>query len=227
MVGFPLLLIPLAIYNIVAFLMPSVSFAEPLFKLTLLSGAEWPVTFSDVLLALGMLLLLCEVIKGARPGAKFLTDHLLSFVVFGAAAAEFLLWPKFGTSTFLLLTLLSLIDFLSGISLRTRRSAVAAVAEVPGRRAKTAPPAEPQFEEPEPAPAPASAPASSPATAAASVAESVLADHPEPSPAQPAPTHAASAPPSPEVPSPGIQPGDGTHPSSPDAHPSSPDTPKH
>ena len=128
MVGFPLLLIPLAIYNIVAFLMPSVSFAEPLFKLTLLSGAEWPVTFSDVLLALGMLLLLCEVIKGARPGAKFLTDHLLSFVVFGAAAAEFLLWPKFGTSTFLLLTLLSLVDFLSGISLRTRRSAVAAAA---------------------------------------------------------------------------------------------------
>ncbi len=230
MVGFPLLLIPLAIYNIVAFLMPSVSFAEPLFKLTLLSGAEWPVTFSDVLLALGMLLLLCEVIKGARPGAKFLTDHLLSLVVFGAAAAEFLLWPKFGTSTFLLLTLLAAVDFLSGISLRTRRSAVVATAEVSGRRTRKAPapPAEPQFEpEPEPAPASAPATASSPATAAASVAESVLADHPEPGPAQPAPTQAASAPPSPEVPSPGIQPGDGTHPSAPDAHPSSPDTPKH
>src|SRR5256885_3360772 len=183
MVGFPLLLIPLAIYNIVAFLMPGVSFAEPLFKLTLLSGAEWPVTFSDGLLALGMLLLLCEVIKGARPGAKFLTDHLLSFVVFGAAAAEFLLWPKFGTSTFLLLTLLSLVDFLSGISLRTRRSAVAAAAEVPARRAKTAPPAEPQFE-PAPAPTPAAAPTSLPATTAASVAESALAHHPQPSPAQ-------------------------------------------
>ena len=78
MVGFPLLLIPLAIYNCVAFLMPTVSFTEPLFKLTLMSGAEWPVTLSDVLLALGMVLLLLEVMKGARPGAKFLTDHLLS-----------------------------------------------------------------------------------------------------------------------------------------------------
>ena len=38
MVGFPLLLIPLAIYNFVAFLMPDVSFTEPLFKLTLMSA---------------------------------------------------------------------------------------------------------------------------------------------------------------------------------------------
>ena len=34
MVGFPLLLIPLAIYNIIVFLMPGVSFADPLVKLT-------------------------------------------------------------------------------------------------------------------------------------------------------------------------------------------------
>ena len=98
-----------------------------------MSGAEWPVTLSDVLLALGMLLLLLEVIKGARPGAKFLTDHLLSFIVFGAAAAEFLLWPKFGTSTFLLLTLLSLVDFLSGVSLRRRRRVVAVYEDVPAQ----------------------------------------------------------------------------------------------
>ena len=91
-----------------------------------MSGAEWPVTLSDVLLALGILLLLFEVIKGARPGAKYLTDHLLSLIVFGAAAAEFVLWPKFGTSTYFLLTLLALVDFLSGIALRRRRGAVAA-----------------------------------------------------------------------------------------------------
>ena len=51
MVGFPLLLIPLAIYNIIVFLMPGVSFATPLFALTLVSGAAWPVTLSDVLIA--------------------------------------------------------------------------------------------------------------------------------------------------------------------------------
>src|SRR5712672_3312622 len=125
MVGFPLLLIPLAVYNIIVFLMPGVSFADPLIKLTLMSGAEWQVTLSDILLAVGVVLLLLEVIKGARPGAKYLTDHLLSLIVFGAAAAEFLLWPKFGTSTFLLLTMLSMVDFLSGVALRTRRGTLA------------------------------------------------------------------------------------------------------
>jgi hypothetical protein len=121
MVGFPLLLIPLAIYNIVVFLMPGVSFADPLFKLPLMSGAEWPVSLSDLLLAIGIFLLLLEIIKGARPGAKFFTDHLLSLIVFAAAAAEFVLWPRFGTSTYFLLTMLALVDFLSGIALRTRR----------------------------------------------------------------------------------------------------------
>ena len=31
------------------------------------------------------------------------------------------MWPKFGTSTYFLLTLLALVDFLSGIALRARR----------------------------------------------------------------------------------------------------------
>jgi hypothetical protein len=211
MVGFPLLLIPLAIYNIIVFLMPGVSLAEPVAKLTLMSGAEWPLTLSDMLLALGILLLLFEVIKGARPGAKYLTDHLLSLIVFGAAVAEFLLWPRFGTSTYFLLAMLALVDFLSGIALRARRGMqVASGPAVSRREARKAamPATEPQFD-PAPAPAP---PASTPA--AAPVAEPVV-DHPEPKIVQPEATPAGL---SPEVPSPGLQPG-GPAPS--------PDAPRH
>src|ERR1700731_586113 len=146
MVGFPLLLIPLAVYNIIVFMMPTVSLAEPVVRLTLMSGAEWPLTLSDILLALGIFLLLLEVIKGARPGAKYVTDHLLSLIVFGAAAAEFLLWPKFATSTYFLLALLALVDFLSGIAQRARRGMP--TAPVASRRAAKAPAAaaEPRFE---------------------------------------------------------------------------------
>ncbi|MGY3107405.1 hypothetical protein ACVWW7_004032 [Bradyrhizobium sp. LM6.9] len=82
MVGFPLLLIPLAVYNIIAFLMPSVSFTDVLFKVPMITGEAWPVTLADVMLALGVVLLLLEVVKGARPGSKFLMDHLLSLIVF-------------------------------------------------------------------------------------------------------------------------------------------------
>jgi hypothetical protein len=214
MVGFPLLLIPLAIYNIIAFLMPDVAVSVQLFKLTLMSGVEWQVTLSDVLIALGIVLLMFEVIKGARPGAKYLTDHLLSLIVFGAAAAEFVLWPKFGTSTYFLLTALALADFLSGLALRTRRGAVAAPAVASKSARKTEPKTESRADLPvdeprfEPAPAPA------PVPAAASVTETVLLEHPEPAPGKPAAaTHTAS----PEVPSPDLQPGSGT--------PTSPGTP--
>jgi hypothetical protein len=202
MVGFPLLLIPLAIYNIIVFLMPDVSFTDPLVKLTLVSGAEWTVTLSDVLLTLAILLLLAEVIKGARPGAKYLTDHLLSLIVFGAAAAEFVLWPKFGTSIYFLLTLLALVDFLSGIALRARRGAVPVAARAAARKQETAAP-EPQFD---PVPVPT-------APAAAPVAESPP-DRPEPkvTPVEVAPAVVAPAAPSPEVASPGLQPGEGSAP---------------
>jgi hypothetical protein len=201
MVGFPLLLIPLAIYNIIVFLMPGVSLAEPIVKLTLMSGAEWPLTLSDMLLALGILLLLFEVIKGARPGAKYLTDHLLSLIIFGGAVAEFLLWPRFGSSTYFLLALLALVDFLSGIALRARRGAlVASAAPREARPAFVTPESkpEPRFVDPPPAPA---------VPAAASVDESVLPDHPQPKTVHP---DIAATSPSPEVPSPGLQPGSGS-----------------
>ena len=248
MVGFPLLLIPLAIYNIIVFLMPDLSFTDPLVKLTLMSGAEWTVTLSDVLLTLAILLLLAEVIKGARPGAKYLTDHLLSLIVFGAAAAEFVLWPKFATSTFFLLTALSLVDFLSGLALRTRRRAVAVVAAAPAPPPKSAVKVEAPAAEPQPAPVPATPPAPVAPTVppAVSVAESVLKDLAEPKPVQPdrrarerlrscprrprrkrrlrSPSPEASSPEvqSPEVPSPGLQPGPGFPPP-----PDKPDTPQH
>jgi hypothetical protein len=214
MVGFPLLLIPLAVYNIIAFLMPSVSFTDVLFKVPMITGETWPVTLADVMLALGVVLLLLEVVKGARPGSKFLMDHLLSLIVFGAAAAEFVMWPKFGNSTYFLLVLLAMADFLGGIAQRTRRRAtyVAEAAPAPrkARRQAEAPVdeaiSEPKFE---PVSTPQAAPAAPPAPSAQSVAESVLMDHPAPKPAQ-------SIPPSPEIPSPHLQPGNGT-PSSPDA----------
>ncbi|WFU81079.1 hypothetical protein QA645_42845 [Bradyrhizobium sp. CIAT3101] len=208
MVGFPLLLIPLAVYNIIAFLMPSVSFSDVLFKVPMITGETWPVTLADLLLALGVLLLLLEVVKGARPGAKFLMDHLLSLILFGAAAAEFVMWPKFGNSTYFLLVLLAMADFLGGIAQRTRRRITYVAAEtvaVPrkSKRQAEAPPPATVFE-PKLNPVSAPQPEPPPAPSAQSVAESVLMDHPAPKP---------GIMPSPEIPSPHLQPGNGTPPS--------------
>jgi hypothetical protein len=152
MFGFPLLLIPLAVVNIIAFLMPGVSIGAPIYTVPLTSGVSWTITFSDALLAFSMLLLFFEAAKTVRPNGKYLTDHLLSFVVFGGATAEFVMLPQFGNSTFFLLTVLAFVDFISGITLRLR------LRRMFGARSRAA--AEPPRAEPTlaPAPAPAAAP---------------------------------------------------------------------
>jgi hypothetical protein len=203
MVGFPLLLIPLAIYNMIVFLMPGVGFGETILRIQLVSGEVWTISFGDVLLALGVVLLLLEVIKAARPGSKYLTDHLLSLLVFGAAAAEFVLWPKFANSTFFLLTLLAMADFFAGVALRIKRPARNVAAKsIPSQSIAPEPHVETPVaaDEPEPASSAEAAPASDPAPtesktlepeapaempAAVSVAESVLMDHSGPRSPQP------------------------------------------
>jgi hypothetical protein len=207
MIAFPLLLIPLAIYNIIAFLMRDVAFDKPILQFVLKSGDTWPLALSDFLITLGIVLLLFEVIKGARPGSKFLTDHVLSSLVFAGAAAEFVLLPRFGTPTFFLLTLLALVEFFAGIALHTRRGAhvvtsVTSASRTPVRKPVADPP-EPQFEPVTPT--------------AAAVQRPVVGEHPEAaSRTEPVILHAGvlSSGPSPEIHSPDLQPGNGTHPSS-------------
>jgi len=157
-IGFPLLLIPIAIYNIVVFLMPGAAFSAPLFTLPLLSGVAWGVSFNDLLLALGIILLLFEFARASKPGAKYAMDHILSLLVLGGAAAEFLWLAPFGTSVFFMLVLLACVDFLGGVtlSLRYRRARRAMLRDI-GYAPVT----------PAPAPvAPAAAPAPTPASVA-------------------------------------------------------------
>ena len=91
LIGFPLLLIPLAIFNIVVFLMPGVSMTSAVNVVTLPSGASWPMSFADILIGLGLVLLIPEMAKAVRPGAKSIVDHGLALILFVAALAQFLL----------------------------------------------------------------------------------------------------------------------------------------
>ncbi|ABD86075.1 hypothetical protein [Rhodopseudomonas palustris] len=233
-IGFPLLLIPLAICNILVFLMPGVGFDAPLARLTLPSGASFAPSIGELLLALGVLLLLLEVIKGARPGAKYVTDHLLSLLVFAGAIAEFLLLPPFGDSTVLLLALLALVDFLSGVALRNRRRpAAAARAAKPGKAAAKELAAEPEVAaEPEPEAATAPEPAVPPTAAGPALptphpaapdselpqpAPVAAASHAEPAASEAAHGDGAPAGASPQVKSPDLQPDQPTRQATPPA----------
>ncbi len=154
MIGFPLLLIPLAIYNIFVFLMPGVAFTSPIVTVTLMSGVQWTLTFGDALIALAIVLLLFEVIKASRPGTRYLTDHLLSLIVFGGATAEFLFLKALGTSDFFLLTVLTGVEFIAGAAtgLRNRRYArtAAPASRSPRQEPAIVPPAVEKAVPPEP-----------------------------------------------------------------------------
>jgi len=123
MIGFPLLLVPLAIYNILVFLMPGVVVTAPVFSLALPSGAVWSLGFSEILIALALVLLIAEMARAARPGQKSLFDHALALIVFGAALAQFLLLEAFATATFFILVMIAGVDFLGSIAVQAQRAA--------------------------------------------------------------------------------------------------------
>ena len=91
LIGFPLLLVPFAIYNIIAFLMPGMSWAGALATIHMMSGADWTMTGGDILIAISILLLFVEMMKVARIGKRNLVDHGLAVLVFLAMFSEFLL----------------------------------------------------------------------------------------------------------------------------------------
>jgi len=116
LLGFPLLLIPFAIYNIMAFIL-GMSFAETIFEVTMLSGARLAVTAGEALVTLAILLLYAEILKATRLGSRAILDHVLSLVLFLVMAVEFMTVQQAATGTFLLLLLVSFLDVIAGFSI--------------------------------------------------------------------------------------------------------------
>ena len=96
MLGFPLLLVPFAIYNIVAFLMPGVSWTGVFITIHMISGADWSMSAGDMLITLGILMLFGEVMKSTRIGIRTVVDHGLSLILFLGMLVEFLLVKQCG-----------------------------------------------------------------------------------------------------------------------------------
>jgi hypothetical protein len=108
--GFPLLLIPFAIYNMIAFLTPGVGWTAPVATIHMMSGQDWVLTYEDLILAFAILLLAVEIMKATRMGMRNIVDHVLAMALFIVMLIEFLLVRQAGTSTFFLLTMIALVD---------------------------------------------------------------------------------------------------------------------
>jgi hypothetical protein len=120
LIAFPLLIIPFALFNMILFLL-HMPFTDTVFSIPLGHGRELALSLGDLLIIYSMLLLYIEVLKGARFGSKGVMDHILSFILFVAIAAELALVPEAESSTLLLLAALSFVDVITGISLTIGR----------------------------------------------------------------------------------------------------------
>ena len=116
----PLLVIPWALYNILAFTMfggqPS-GWSSPLLQIRMVSGTEWSITWGDLMLLIGIICLFFEVLKSTNTGRSSLIEHMLSTVLFIVFLIEFILAGAAASSAFFLLMAMSLVDVVAGFSI--------------------------------------------------------------------------------------------------------------
>ena len=122
--AFPLLAIPWLIYNIFAIInmiggngpdaayqaMTAVQFVIPMPS----PGAHWAVSIGDIVLFGALICLFFELLKSTQSDSVAIINHSLSMVLFIVCLVEFLLLRPFATSTFFLLTMMTLMDVLAG-----------------------------------------------------------------------------------------------------------------
>ncbi len=118
---FPLLTIPIVVYNLMTFLgaNPEIAFADrlssELWSVQMASGATWTMTPGDILTLIGLILLFVELIKSTHTGSAAIINHGLSLILFIICLIEFLLLKSFATSVFFAIMMMTLLDTLAGV----------------------------------------------------------------------------------------------------------------
>lgn len=121
----PLLLVIIVVYNFMAFGLLAFGHGDTgnvaadalshvVFSLKMVSGEFWKVTVSDIILVFSLLFLFVEIIRATNIRTAAVTNNALSMFVFVLALIEFLIVKGFSTSTFFLITVMTLIDTIAG-----------------------------------------------------------------------------------------------------------------
>lgn len=129
LIALPLLVIPVALYNIViltnlmsgngsqigvAAAGADAVLRDPMFSIPMASGTSWNVGAGDLILFLSLILLFFELLKSTSSQKVAIVNHALSMILFVAVLVEFLLIKGFATSTFFLIVIMVMLDVLAG-----------------------------------------------------------------------------------------------------------------
>jgi len=118
----PLMIIPIVIYNIMAWAGATFASAEqvrlrlnePFQSVHMASGADWVITPGHGLMALALVMLFFELLKSTGIGRAAVMNHAFSMVLFIICLVEFLMFEAFATSVFFLIMLMALMDVMAG-----------------------------------------------------------------------------------------------------------------
>ena len=114
----PLTLIPLAVYNVIAFGLigeiPGEVWVQPVFTIELPSNARWTMILGDLMITVGIVFLFAELWKATRIGRFSALDHVLSTLVFVAYLVEFLIVRQAAHSVFFILMVIAFVDAIAG-----------------------------------------------------------------------------------------------------------------
>ena len=121
--GLPMLAVPVVVYNLLAFFgdphglthrLPN-RLTEPAGLVRMSSGAAWSPTLSDLILALAIGAVFVDLVKVFTSRKDAASGHIWSGLLLAICSVEFLLLPDFATSTFALMTLMSLFSVSSAL----------------------------------------------------------------------------------------------------------------
>ncbi len=118
-----ILAIPLFLYLLIAanFLMMSGPVEESMMNIIvtdfmLPSTRHIVITISDLLIISSLLFLYIETFKATRTSTASIIDHVLSLMVFLIFFVEFLIVPRLGNTTFLIMMVGALMDVVMGFT---------------------------------------------------------------------------------------------------------------
>lgn len=97
--------------------------AASVFSARLMSGAQLVITVGDMFVLVGLVALFLEITASVKTSMDTVVDHAISMLVFVVFLIQFIVFSKAGSATFLILTMMALLDVIAGftISLSTAR----------------------------------------------------------------------------------------------------------
>lgn len=122
---FPLLIVPVVIYNLFAlgggvighYDIQDLLSINHAVGIKMFSGDVWQFSFGDLLVLGSLLLLFVEVVKATRTTSNEIINHGLSMLTFVIALIEFITLKGFASTPFFFIMIMTLFDVVAGYTI--------------------------------------------------------------------------------------------------------------